>query len=72
MITSLHIFTIQLFSLNVFIIEYIVQNNFVPVLKKIFWEPNSNIVGYSFILKMVGHYYPQNIWYFEFAENDHF
>ena len=59
-------------NLNVFIIEYIVQNHFVPVSKTLSWAPNCSTVCCSSILKMVGHYYLQNIWYFEFAENYHF
>ena len=56
-------------TLIFFIIDYIVQSHFVPVLKTLSSQPNPNIVDCSFVFKMLGHYYPQNIWYFEFAEN---
>ena len=59
-------------NLNVFTIEHRVQTHFVPVLGTLSWTPNCSIVGCSFILEMVRYYYPQNIWYFEFAENCHF
>ena len=52
-----------------FIIDYIVQSYFVPVLKTLSSQPNPNIVDCIFVFKMLGHYYPQNIWYFEFSEN---
>ena len=47
----------------------IVQSHFVPVLRTLSSQPNASIVDCSFVFKMLGHYCPQNIWYFEFAEN---
>ena len=49
-----------------------ISSHFVPILKTLSWVPNCSIVGCSCILKMVGHYYPQNIWHFGFAEKYHF
>ena len=59
-------------NFNLFIIEYVAESHFAPVLKTLFWEPNFSIVGCGLILEIVGRYYPQNIWYFEFAENYYF
>ena len=49
-------------NLNVFIFENIVQSHFVSVLKTLPWAANCSIVGCSCIMKVLGHYYPQNIW----------
>ena len=47
--------------------------SFCPSFKNIILRaPNCSIVGCSCILKMVRHYYHQNIWCFEFVENYHF
>ena len=52
---------------NVFILEYIVRSDFVPVLKTFSGTPIYSIIGSSSILRMVDHCYPYNIWYLGFC-----
>ena len=52
---------------NVFILEYIVRNDFVPVLKTFSRTAIYSIIGSSSILIMVDHCYPYNIWYLAFC-----
>ena len=62
MITILPIFSIQPYYFYYWVYS-----------TKSFWhnfeDINATIVECSFILKVLGHYYPQNIWHFEFMEN---